>query len=816
MTSRPGRSFKGVSRNQQVNIADRRDDIRTFGQKMSDWTSTEGGTFAVFGVLSLLSFLLIWAPFIPELIFGIALFIFLSNYRFKKRRWRLPFRVPLYLNKWMRRPILDSTTGKEATGNLFMGMELETGEEVWASTGDVNKHALMIGTTGSGKTEAIMGNVAGFLALGSGALVVDGKASVNTFDSVYKLMRYLGRDPDLFVIDYLTGGKDLTGPQQHRRSHTYNPLSFGGSAQKSEVMVSLMDTGAGGQNDMWAGRAVSFMEGLIPPLSYLHERGHVLMNPALLGEYFSLEVLENLVSFGVIVDRNGRTLHLPTEYAGEWAGLQARMNALRLYINQLPGWEQARSTVPHRTARMSSADHGRVMALVQQTPEYSPRDMDRYTRGETEKQHGFITMQLVRAVANLSENYGFIYNAEIGEISFHDVILNRRSLVVLLPSLERSKSNLEQLGKMTVLSLKTVLGALLNTAPEGNRREIIDGNPSRSKVPFMTVLDEIGYYIVEGISVIPAQARSLGVAVYFGTQDIPSLSRASDAEGKAIIDNTAIKMFGRLASDAQSDTARTAIEMGGKSRTQVADSMIYEKGSLGFDNHLRMDTRSSLQEDYNIAYEDLTQQENGEFHFVVGAKEIDDKGIEKGGQRIVRMLSFYTGEVNSVDTWRRNPYIAVKPPSRGDVLSMRESERMQRKLEAGLQKALDRPNRSLLTAVERAESGAIGQFVAWRAAQIEAGSWPVDLGERRSLIETWLEAEAARERVRRDLAELERAPKVLKSQMDALTDLLGPQAAPVFDGLIDDWTDAVRNQVAARLQDDRAVVAEASVEEPAE
>jgi len=150
-------------------------------------------------------------------------------------------------------------------------------------------------------------------------------------------------------------------------------------------------------------------------------------------------------------------------------------------------------------------------------------DGDATARQKVSEQHGYITMQLVRAINNLSNNYGFIYGAEIGEISFEDLVLNRRSLVVLLPSLERSTSNLEQLGKLTVLALKSVLGSLLNTRPEGSRREIIEGNPSNSKIPFGAILDEVGYYIVKGVSVIPAQARSLGVAVHFGTQSIPDL-----------------------------------------------------------------------------------------------------------------------------------------------------------------------------------------------------------------------------------------------------------------------------------------------------
>lgn len=129
--------------------------------------------------------------------------------------------------------------------------------------------------------------------------------------------------------------------------------------------------------------------------------------------------------------------------------------------------------------------------------EFPPKGPPIDPNGRTEviKQHGFIQMQLTRAITNLSENYGFIYGAETGEIDFKDMVLNRRLMIVLLPALERSPENLKQLGTMTTLSLKAVLGSMLNTAAEGRRREIIDGNPSSSKIPFLAVLDEVGYYM---------------------------------------------------------------------------------------------------------------------------------------------------------------------------------------------------------------------------------------------------------------------------------------------------------------------------------
>lgn len=673
---------KGVKRGQKVNIQARRDDVRTFWQRLEDSCSTVEGTFKVFGTLGIACLLFSWAPFIPEIIFITALVVFFRCYRLKSKKWEGVFRLPQRINGLMGHKVIDASTSKPAAANIFAGMDQESGQQVWMSSNDVNKHALMIGTTGSGKTENIMGQAFCLLALGSGVLLVDGKASVNTFDSLYKISRLLGRDEDLFVTDYLTGGRDIQGPQKHRRSHGYNPLGFGGSAQMSETMVSLMDTGDGA--DMWAGRAISFMEAIMPPLAFLAERGHILLNPSLLADYFLLNNLENLAWFGVIEDMHGRFVDLQKDHPEDWTALTKRLIALRRYLENIPSYALSKPEKVVKHIRMGADVYANLEAKYSDIPD--KEDQNDQSRQKVEEQHGYITMQLVRAVVNLSFNYGYIYNNELSEISFEDVVLNRRSLVVLLPSLEKSPENLEQLGKLTILSLKSALGSLLNTESEGSKREIIDASPSNSKIPFGAVLDEVGYYIVKGLSVIPAQARSLGVAVYFGTQDISSLMKGSEAEGKAILDNTAVKWFGRLVSSEDSDTARAAIQIGGKAHVQVANEMEYQKDA--FASGLKVQKGSSLQEVAQIEYDDLVEQENGQFHMVTGSKTLDRHGRETGGARIVRMLAFYTGSIPSVEEWRRNPFVGVKPLTPADGPNIRQCEIVRTEAKAGVSRTL--------------------------------------------------------------------------------------------------------------------------------
>lgn len=799
--------FTGVRRDQRVRIDARRDDTRTFRQRLSDTTSKTGGTLAVFGSIGVASLLLSWAPFVPEILFVVALILFLGNYRFKKKRWSIPFRVPEYINRMMGMKVLDSTTGKAGNGNIFLGRCEETAEEVWAHTGDLNKHSLLIGTTGSGKTEAIMGQIFGFLALNSGGLMVDGKASVSTFGSAYKIARLFGRDADLLTMDYLTGGIDVAGLQKERRSHTYNPLFSGGPAQKSETMVSLLDGG----DPMWSGRAMTFVENIIPPLSYLSDRGYIVLNPKLLGVYSVLEVVENLILYGVFRDMHGEMVFLTKqpEYAGDWAELQARSGGIITYLEGLPGYSTGRPPMPHRMPNTTDEE----WANIERTFKPVGPPIDPNGRTEVIKQHGFIQMQLTRAITNLAENYGFIYGAERGEIDYKDMVLNRRIMVVLLPALERSPENLKQLGKMTTLSLKAVLGSMLNTASEGKRREIIDGNPSASKIPFLAVLDEVGYYMAEGLAVVPAQARSLGVALCFGTQSIPDLMKANEYEGKSILDNTAVKMFGRLTSDENSDTAKIAISMGGEVHVQVADDVSYEKGVGGLEGQLKVGRSSGLQSHSQIAYDDLARQENGEFHIIVGTRDTDEKGYSAGGARVIRSLAYYTGNIPDIEDWRRNPFCNIKPPSKADLKRYREAEIAARQMKDGMTGVLDRPSPRLQKRVRQFETETyIGSFLAYRRRMKGEGEWPSDAQARAELTREWvaqrfdtdrrrIEIEAARAKGNEWLNKMKQDCRGLGFPdlvFDAITGMAQPWHASIMEDVLDDHaSDDEQNPAAA-------------------
>lgn len=649
------KKYQGTSRINEIRADLRRDDARSIFEKLSDALDTPNGTMIYFiSIAFLVASVGLIFPFSGEFGLLTAIMTLLFKYRYKNRKWLAPFRVPEYLLKKTHLNYKDASLGgKTGCGQIYMGHDLETNEELWATSNDLRTHRLVVGTTGSGKTEEIMGNIFNALALNSGAMLIDGKSDPKTFASLFRICRLYGREEDLQVLNYIMGGRDFAAGLDSRRSNTFNPLSSGSPAMKAELMVSLLDSGGGGNSDMWQGRAIAFLEAIIPPLSYLADKGLLLFNAKLLCDFFLLENIENLVWFGIFRDQNGQMINLKDgdqNYRRIYQTLTEKyFPSLRVYLENLPVYTKTRPKTPHKMVEMTEVEYRRIVSGLPKQDEKESGDKD---RAKVLEQHGYITMQLVRAAGNLTFNYGHIYNDQIGEINYRDILLNRRLLLVLLPALERSAQNMEQLGKMAVSSIKGVLATMLDTPLEGSYRRIIEGRPSNAKMPFFITCDEYGYYAVKGFAVAPAQGRSYGVSLTFGTQDIASLSKGDKAEGEATWENTNLRLLGRMNGGQESETYKKFSGAAGKAYVQMAKSSDFNRTTL---DNFKLSNQSTLEAVDRLNVDDLAQQQDGEFHLVVGTKTEGS-----GGALVRRFLAFYTGDVGKTEKLRLVPFCQVK------------------------------------------------------------------------------------------------------------------------------------------------------------
>jgi hypothetical protein len=161
----------------------------------------------------------------------------------------------------------------------------------------------------------------------------------------------------------------------------------------------------------------------------------------------------------------------------------------------------------------------------------------------TLEQHGYLSMQWTRPVGMLATAYGHILDAEVPDVDIRDVVLNRRVLVILLPSLDRSTDDIGNIGALLVGMLKSMLGQALRSPVEGTWGEVVRRRITNTTYPFMMVMDEVGQYITDGMGMMAQQARSLNVGLVFATQDFDSLHHTNSRETEAILANTNVKVF---------------------------------------------------------------------------------------------------------------------------------------------------------------------------------------------------------------------------------------------------------------------------------
>lgn len=600
--------IRGLDAKQEQSARQLARDTRPLGVRISEALARPEVMLLIFGTSIGVTFVY---PMITDIFFVVCICLFLFSIT---RKTTLPFRIPKSANlKDYNDPLPGSNKPRIGEGIFFLGNDRLTKEELWFSNDDLRTHVLIFGSTGSGKTEALVSMAFNSLLFASGFIYIDGKGDNSLFAKVFSMVRSMGRDDDMLLINFMTGARDVLGPQKTRLSNTMNPFSRGSSSMLSQLVVSLMSSGKqGGGDDMWTNRAINFVESLMKVLAAMRDAGHILLDANSIRSYFILEKLEQIV-----IDKRfpiSDTYSVPLDNFPKQI-----LEPITAYMDNLPGYN-----------RQKKGNQG----------------------SEVREQHGFITMQLTRVFGSLADAYGHIIRTNLAEVDFKDVVLNRRVMVVLLPALEKSPQELSNLGKIIVASLKAMMAAGLGDEVEGDYRDVVLRKPTTASSPFLTIMDEYGYYAVEGFAVVPAQARSLGFSAIFAGQDLPAFQKASKEEAASIGANCNIKICMKL-EDPQ-ETWEFFNKVAGESYTTNVSGFQMDSGSLTMNY---MDTRSaSVDKRQRIDLLDMKDQRPGEFHVFFKSK-------------IIRAETFFAAP-KPVKKMRLNQFLKVETPTEAVLIDM--------------------------------------------------------------------------------------------------------------------------------------------------
>ena len=442
----------------------------------------------------------------------------------------------------------DPETGKprRAQGLDYIGSEMGTRRQVWHGKDDVAQHTAIPGTTGAGKTEALVAlAVVNALVQGTGCVFVDAKADRKLYAKIFTLARRYGREDDVFVWNFLT----LDG----RDSMTCNPFGPASADMIREILVGqLNEPGREGNGGVFFGRAVGFLGAIAPVLTWMRDEKGIPLDLERIRDATELSnvvllATKRQIKFTDSATGTSQTLDFPDMPA-------ALVQPLRSYLGQTGGFDLDVSLKEQRSLQPS-------------------------------EQHSYITMQFTEVFSQWLVSLGHIFKVRTGDVDMLDVVLNRRILVVILPSLENSDKTNAGLGRIVVAMLKSMMALTLGSKLEGEYQEIVGNRPSEAFAPFKVVFDELAYYVTAGMDAMLAQGRGLGLHFLLGFQEAAGLLARIGEKMWSLLGNANLQVIMRLQ---DGNLTRTYVEKSA-GESHVTQSTSYTSASDLSDAHVAAD-----------------------------------------------------------------------------------------------------------------------------------------------------------------------------------------------------------------------------------
>jgi hypothetical protein len=487
-------------------------------------------------------------------------------------------------------------------GVFFFGHELFTTQEIHVADSKVRTHIIIFGTTGSGKTENILSICVNFLTQASGFILIDGKGDTLLFAKTFSLCRAYGRSDDVYLLNFMSNSRKGEKTIEVI-TNKFNFFVDSNSEEASEIVGGLLPSDSDGGGGMWESRAATGIESLNKGLYYLKDNGYIEIDPDTYRSYFSLDEFVALAM----------NEEIPKPYR---AGLHTILKSINY----------------------------KVPTTQEPNPKQNPA---------TEEQFQYITMQYTSTFNMLAEQYSHITVSQVPDISITDIVLRRRILLVLLPSLAKSDQSVRNLGRIMIAMTRNVSSKAIGDQVEGNIETTIESKPTAAISSYGLIFDEFGAYATKGASTLPAQVRSLNMVCIFAGQDYEAFKKGDEIEAATIFANCTIKICMKLEDPSTYEKFK---ESAGQTYVMVQESFENKESMFGR-KHVPAETARIEKRDV-IDIKDLKDQGPGQETFIYGAKTLraqafyaDPKLTKKA--RILHMLE-------------------IRSPNHSTVMAMRE------------------------------------------------------------------------------------------------------------------------------------------------
>ncbi|WP_285142707.1 F-type conjugative transfer protein TrbC [Serratia ureilytica] len=391
--------------------------------------------------------------------------------------------------------------------------------ELWLTLDDALRHMLLLATTGSGKTEALLSVFLNAICWGRGICYSDGKGQNTLAFAMWSLARRFGREDDFYVLNFMTGGSDkllqlLLNDKKRQPSNTINLFGTANTTFIIQLMESMLPP-AGSGDQGWQDKAKSMLAALVYAVYYKCKREKRRISQRVIQEYLPLRKLAEL--------------YLEAKRDG-WH--QEAYNPLENYFNTLAGFR---------------------IELISRPSEWEQGVYD---------QHGYLIQQFNRMLTMFNDLYGHIFSTDAGDVDIEDVLHNDRILCTTIPALELSKGEAANIGKLYISAIRMTMARDLGFELEGMINDVLIVKKYKGNFPFPIAMDELGAYFGPGMDNLASQMRSLGYMLIVSAQDIQRFIAEHKGEYMTVNANLLTKWFMTLQDE--KDTFELARITGGK------------------------------------------------------------------------------------------------------------------------------------------------------------------------------------------------------------------------------------------------------------
>ncbi|CAI2023820.1 F-type conjugative transfer protein TrbC [Serratia proteamaculans] len=408
-----------------------------------------------------------------------------------------------------------------AAGVMCLGYARGKGlaRELWLTLDDALRHMLLLATTGSGKTEALLSVFLNSICWGRGICYSDGKGQNTLAFAMWSLARRFGREDDFYVLNFMTGGTDkllqlLLNDKKRQPSNTINLFGTANTTFIIQLMESMLPP-AGSGDQGWQDKAKSMLSALVYAIYYKCKREKRRISQKVIQEYLPLRKLADLYQEA---KRDG------------WH--REAYNPLENYFNTLAGFR---------------------IELISKPSEWEQGVYD---------QHGYLIQQFNRMLTMFNDLYGHIFSTDAGDIDIEDVLHNDRILCTTIPALELSKGEASNIGKLYISAIRMTMARDLGCELEGMMNDVLIVKKYSGKFPYPIAMDELGAYFGPGMDNLASQMRSLGYMLIVSAQDIQRFIAEHKGEYMTVNANLLTKWFMTLQDE--KDTFELARITGGK------------------------------------------------------------------------------------------------------------------------------------------------------------------------------------------------------------------------------------------------------------